>query len=406
VPVAAALRRRRAQDPASSSVRRHADRLLRVGNRDDAHPGRPTPLHRQHPQQPAARRRSAVGGGGGARRAGKGEGLSARYGHLVAGTGQPAEGRHHEAADRLVRAGRQRQPGPLGEVGQVEPAVHLGRPARRQLGHHVVPVVDLADQLLDQVLQGDDAGGAPVLVDHHREVVPLPAHLREGGEDPLGAGHLLDLPGQLADGVPEVVLGVQEHVPQVYEADHVVVGAVDHRIPAVGVGPDEPGRLRQGQPGGQEDHLGPGHHDLADHPGPRDQHLVDDPPFDRVEQDVGGDQVAQLPLADLLPAGGRAGSEQGGHQSGRGVRGPHDDPGQAARQRAGLSSSTPRQSSPGPGTSGVPHGRDGRHRGRSPRRTTNRRVFGSGRSRPIVVECSGSCSGRPGAGRAVGEGLP
>ena len=184
--------------------------------------------------------------------------------------GQPAERRHHEAAHRLVRAGRQRQPGPLGEVGQVEPAVHLGRPARRhRLRRGVVLVVDLADQLLDQVLQGDDAGGAAVLVDHHREVVPLPAHLRQGREHPLAAGHRLTSRASS----PTVVAGspsgrrsrsrrctkpiTSSWVPST-TGYRVCVSARTSRAASARV------RSR-----GEEDHLGTGHHHLADQAGHR-----------------------------------------------------------------------------------------------------------------------------------------
>ena len=72
------------------------------------------------------------------------------------------------------------------------------RRARRLLGD-VVLVADVADELLDQVLQRDDAVGAAVLVDDDRQVVALAAHLRQRGEHPLGARHHLDLAGDLAD---------------------------------------------------------------------------------------------------------------------------------------------------------------------------------------------------------------
>ena len=55
------------------------------------------------------------------------------------------------------------------------------------------PTVDsgldhLADDLLDQVLEGDDAVGAAVLVHHHREMVARGAHLLQRVEHHLGAG--------------------------------------------------------------------------------------------------------------------------------------------------------------------------------------------------------------------------
>jgi len=44
--------------------------------------------------------------------------------------------------------------------------------------------VDLADQLLDQVFERDDAGGPAVLVDDDRQMLAFPAHLRQRREDP------------------------------------------------------------------------------------------------------------------------------------------------------------------------------------------------------------------------------
>jgi hypothetical protein len=49
-------------------------------------------------------------------------------------------------------------------------------------------VVDVADDLLDQVLQGDDASGAAVLVDDDGEVHPLGPHLGHGDEHRLVLG--------------------------------------------------------------------------------------------------------------------------------------------------------------------------------------------------------------------------
>src|SRR5215475_7439763 len=72
----------------------------------------------------------------------------------------------------------------LGELIQVQQPVHLDLAAaqpRRAL-FDVVLVLDLADQLLDQILQGHDAGGSPELVHHDRHVGPVPPHLRKGGE--------------------------------------------------------------------------------------------------------------------------------------------------------------------------------------------------------------------------------
>ena len=63
----------------------------------------------------------------------------------------------------------------------------------------VVLVLDVADDLLDQVLDGDQAGGPAVLVDHDRDVAAGEAHLGEHLVHPLRLGHVGRGPGQGPD---------------------------------------------------------------------------------------------------------------------------------------------------------------------------------------------------------------
>ena len=64
-----------------------------------------------------------------------------------------------------------------------------GRPLRVEL------VLDLADDLLQDVLERDDADRGAVLVDHEREVLALPAQLLEQLVDEQRVGDVLDGPG-------------------------------------------------------------------------------------------------------------------------------------------------------------------------------------------------------------------
>ncbi len=80
------------------------------------------------------------------------------------------------AGDGLVRAVGKDQAGLVLEVVEVEQAVDLELAGQRAGGLGLVDVVlvaDVADQLLDQVLEGDDAGRAAVLVDDDGEVRAL-----------------------------------------------------------------------------------------------------------------------------------------------------------------------------------------------------------------------------------------
>ena len=58
-----------------------------------------------------------------------------------------------------------------------------------RLGLDVVLVADLADDLLDQVLERDQPGGAAVLVDHDGHLEPVALELPQQLEDPLGLRH-------------------------------------------------------------------------------------------------------------------------------------------------------------------------------------------------------------------------
>ena len=80
---------------------------------------------------------------------------------------------------------------------RVHPHVAAGERLDRGL-LHVVLVDDLAHQLLDQVLERDQAGGAAVLVDDDGHVELLRLHLAHQLGDALGLGHEDRLAGQLA----------------------------------------------------------------------------------------------------------------------------------------------------------------------------------------------------------------
>ena len=133
------------------------------GGRRQADPGHPAAVQRGHASRqprPAPRRRRR----------------------------QPAQRGHHEARrpSRRARPAARTRPVRRSRSRLSRPSTSAGRRRRpARLGRGVVLVVDLPDQLLDQVLQRDDAGGAAVLVDHQREVVAGPAHLGQRGQHAL-----------------------------------------------------------------------------------------------------------------------------------------------------------------------------------------------------------------------------
>jgi hypothetical protein len=122
-------------------------------------------------------------------------------------------------------------------------------------------VLDLAHDLLEDVLDGDDAHRAAVLVHHHRELDAALLHLAKEGVDALG---LRGIGGGPHDGAevgrlgssPEKIHGgdepdqIEHPVGEQREAREAALGDEAYRV--VGMG----GR-------GQGDHVHQGHHDLA-----------------------------------------------------------------------------------------------------------------------------------------------
>ena len=117
------------------------------------------------------------------------------------------------------------------------PSTSTSPPPRRRVvsaSRDVVLVADVADQLLDEVLQRDDAGGAAVLVDDDREVRRPRGASRTARRAPAWSpGSSSDVAGQLADRAPRVGRRRVEQVAHVHEADDVVGGAADHRVARV-----------------------------------------------------------------------------------------------------------------------------------------------------------------------------
>ena len=128
------------------------------------------------------------------------EEMAVHLDRLTFGRDVAADG-EHEAADGV--------PVPGGQLG-TEDLVHLvhghlardpelAAAERHDQGLVDVELVDdLADELLDQVLEGHDAGGAAVLVDDDGEVELAGLHLAHEGGDPFGLGDVVRRSAHLA----------------------------------------------------------------------------------------------------------------------------------------------------------------------------------------------------------------
>ena len=129
----------------------------------------------------------------------------------------------------------------------------------------VVLVLDLADDLLQQVLERHDSLDGAVLVDDERQVLVLAPELaEERGEvlrlrDDVGRTHDL-LDGDVLD--PAVVEGAEE-VADVEDADDVVERAAVDGIAGVRGVDHRRKRLLRGELDGEGDDLGPRDHDVV-----------------------------------------------------------------------------------------------------------------------------------------------
>ena len=130
----------------------------------------------------------------------------------------------------------------------------------------VVLVADLADDLLEHVLDGHQAGGAAVLVDDDRHL-HLPAlHLLEQLGHALALGHEVRRPHQRRHriGVAPPARQHQQVLDEDDADDVVEVVAVD-RDARVLLLAEQRAQLAERRVGADRDDVGPRRHDLADH---------------------------------------------------------------------------------------------------------------------------------------------
>src|SRR5207342_3741428 len=119
----------------------------------------------------------------------------AAHREFLAGFRQMANGRRDQATDGVVLVVVEVGVEALVEVRDRrqcvdhEQAIGLGAHQRLRVLGFVVLVVDVADDLLEYVLDGDQPGDAAVLVDHDRHVVARLAELAQQHVEALGFGN-------------------------------------------------------------------------------------------------------------------------------------------------------------------------------------------------------------------------
>src|ERR671919_1402119 len=190
-------------------------------------------------------------------------------GDLVASLGGSSELPEDEACNRVVVLLWQLLLELLVEVVDRERAVDAQAPVLepfQRLVREVVLVLDLADDLLEQVLERDDALEGPVLVDDEGHVLVRAPELGQHGGEVLRLGHDVAVAHKLLDlnVLDAPVVEGREEVADVEDADDVVERAPVDRVARVGgVDHRREGLLRR-QVDREGDDLGARDHDLVD----------------------------------------------------------------------------------------------------------------------------------------------
>lgn len=146
----------------------------------------------------------------------------------------PTELGNEEPSDRVVAPGRDVQPSPLRELINGEQPVNLAIMIGIATSIGLVVLVgDLADQILDQILQGDDASRSTVFVDHDGQLCRCPPQLGQRQEygNRFRKGDCG--PDQLSDGHGQAPDFRVEKVANMHEAEDIVGGVTEDRISGV-----------------------------------------------------------------------------------------------------------------------------------------------------------------------------
>ena len=187
----------------------------------------------------------------------------------------------------------------------------------------VVFVPNLADQLLDQVLQGDHAVGAAVFVDDDGDVLAGLPHPAQCRGQPQRAGEMGDVAANHRNRLlaPSGDDRLQQ-VAHVEEAGDVVEGVAVNRVPRVRAGDDLHQHLRDAAAGFEGVHVAAVAHQLGQRVLAGLEHLGHQLPLAEAEPLVGGHDFEDL----VRRHGGGAQRRVEAHRAQQQRRGGVDDP--------------------------------------------------------------------------------
>ena len=189
----------------------------------------------------------------------------------------------------------------------------------------VVLVADVADELLDEVLERDDAGGAAVLVDDDGQVRARRTHLEHRREHALAARQHEHRRGRgRSSRMPRSATSGARMSRMCTNPIDVVLRLAEHRVARVRQVDHDPRRLVRRQRRVEELHLGARHHHLAHLALPRLEHVVDELALLRRERLLRGQDAAQLVVGDELLVGVRVAAERAHEEVGRARQQPDE----------------------------------------------------------------------------------
>ena len=189
--------------------------------------------------------------------------------HLVADLRRTSELAEHEPGHRVEVLLLERRVELLVEVVDrvraVDANVRVVDALDRRVGQ-VELVLDVADDLLEQVLERDDPLHVAVLVDDDREVLLLAAEVGEEGREVLRLRDDVGRPDDRLelDGRDPEIVDRAEEVADVEDPDDVVERAAVDRVAREGRVDDGPKRFLGRHVRGDPDHLGPRDHHRRD----------------------------------------------------------------------------------------------------------------------------------------------
>jgi len=176
---------------------------------------------------------------------------------------------HDQTADRVELLVAEAGAEVLVEVLDSRQGVHrvlaLALAPDRLVFLDVVFVGDVAHDLLDDVLDGDEPRDAAVFVDDDRHVIAADPELLEKDVDPLALGHENGRPQHLAhvEGPATLLAEITQQVLGQQDADHLVAVLADDREARVSRLDDHRQQLLGWVVTLEHDHLRAGHHDVA-----------------------------------------------------------------------------------------------------------------------------------------------